>query len=286
MHRSMNHHQHLESGMQANQIGHIVCSCCDITLMYAFGAASVKCAVCNTVTHVNHTTLTHPSAQQGPSNSSAGVSAGASPRPQQSHQTVVIVNPPTLDAEGNEVSAAFWKRLLQVHPPVLLCCLLIECTRQSSLADTHTAARAISAKLRNSNMYVKLDWRMTWWQPWQLCAGGRLCSWCDNHTRTEISRTKKWLKTACKTASSRQSYIGQQLHSMHLLFKPCCLHGMAWQRQGVRSVIQQCCCVQKSRCLVNFSWVYHTEWSSIRSAYSASCHTAGCMQIWWACLPR
>ncbi len=107
MHRSMNHHQHLESGMQANQIGHIVCSCCDITLMYAFGAASVKCAVCNTVTHVNHTTLTHPSAQQGPSNSSAGVSAGASPRPQQSHQTVVIVNPPTLDAEGNEVSAAF-----------------------------------------------------------------------------------------------------------------------------------------------------------------------------------
>jgi len=107
MHRSMSHHQHLESGMQANQIGHIVCSCCDITLMYAFGAASVKCAVCNTVTHVNHATLTHPSAQQGPSNSSAGVSAGASPRPQQSHQTVVIVNPPTLDAEGNEVSAAF-----------------------------------------------------------------------------------------------------------------------------------------------------------------------------------
>ena len=74
--------------------------------MYAFGAASVKCAVCNTVTHVNHTPLTQPSAQQGPPSSSAGVSAGVSPRPQQSHQTVVIVNPPTLDEEGNEVSAA------------------------------------------------------------------------------------------------------------------------------------------------------------------------------------
>jgi len=92
--------------MQANQIGHIVCSCCQITLMYAFGAASVKCAVCNTVTQVNHSPLTQPSAQQGPSSSSIGGSAGGSPRPQQSRQTVVIVNPPTLDEEGNEVSAA------------------------------------------------------------------------------------------------------------------------------------------------------------------------------------
>ena len=75
--------------------------------MYAFGAASVKCAVCNTVTHVNYSLLTQPSAQQGPSSSSVGDSAGTSSRPQQSHQTVVIVNPPTLDEEGNEVTAAF-----------------------------------------------------------------------------------------------------------------------------------------------------------------------------------
>ncbi|DBA92077.1 hypothetical protein WJX77_012306 [Trebouxia sp. C0004] len=93
----------INTAMDANQIGHIVCSCCQITLMYAFGAASVKCAVCNTVTQVNHSPLTQPPAQHGPSSGSIGDSAGASRRPQQSHQTVVIVNPPTLDEEGNEV---------------------------------------------------------------------------------------------------------------------------------------------------------------------------------------
>lgn len=68
-------------------------------LMYAFGAASVKCAVCNTVTPVNQSTMAEPPAHQGPSVSGTGTGAGSS-RPQ---KTVVIVNPPTLDAEGNEV---------------------------------------------------------------------------------------------------------------------------------------------------------------------------------------
>lgn len=70
--------------------------------MYAFGAASVKCAVCNTVTPVNQSTVTELPRPQGPSNSNSGSGAGSS-RPQESQQTVVVVNPPTLDAEGNEV---------------------------------------------------------------------------------------------------------------------------------------------------------------------------------------
>ena len=35
---------------QANQVGHLVCDGCHITLMFAHGAQSVKCAVCNCVT--------------------------------------------------------------------------------------------------------------------------------------------------------------------------------------------------------------------------------------------
>ena len=100
-------------GPQANQIGHIVCGCCHITLMYAFGAASVKCAVCNTVTPVNQSTMTELPNQHGPSTSNSGSGAGSS-RPQKSQQTVVIVNPPTLDADGNEVK-------MQVLPCMLLC---------------------------------------------------------------------------------------------------------------------------------------------------------------------
>lgn len=101
-HEYVGHDMTCGSSLQANQIGHIVCGCCHITLMYAFGAASVKCAVCNTVTPVNQSTMTELPNQQGPSTSNSGSGAGSS-RPQKSQQTVVIVNPPTLDADGNEV---------------------------------------------------------------------------------------------------------------------------------------------------------------------------------------
>lgn len=92
----------INNSMSANQIGHIICSCCHITLMYAFGAASVKCAVCNTVTPVNQQSITSAPSQQGQGLSNRADSGSGSSRPQQS-QTVVIVNPPTLDADGNEV---------------------------------------------------------------------------------------------------------------------------------------------------------------------------------------
>ena len=101
--------------LQANQIGHIVCSCCHITLMYAYGAASVKCAVCQTVTPVNPSTTTH-SPYPGPSSSDAN----AAEHTQKSQQTVVIVNPPTLDADGNEVSHKMLQSVVPFAHTVLL----------------------------------------------------------------------------------------------------------------------------------------------------------------------
>lgn len=82
--------------LQANQIGHIVCGCCSITLMYAHGAQCVKCAVCNNVTPVNASTVTLAPSADG---------AGGSGQPAKT-VSVVVHNPPTLDDQGNEVCHA------------------------------------------------------------------------------------------------------------------------------------------------------------------------------------
>ena len=50
--------------LQANQIGHLICACCHMTLMFAHGAQSVKCAVCNHVTPVSMSSVVHPQQQQ------------------------------------------------------------------------------------------------------------------------------------------------------------------------------------------------------------------------------
>ena len=50
--------------LQANQIGHLICACCHMTLMFAHGAQSVKCAVCNHVTPVNMSSVVQPQQQQ------------------------------------------------------------------------------------------------------------------------------------------------------------------------------------------------------------------------------
>ena len=50
--------------LQANQIGHLICACCHMTLMFAHGAQSVKCAVCNHVTPVNMSSVIQPQQQQ------------------------------------------------------------------------------------------------------------------------------------------------------------------------------------------------------------------------------
>ena len=59
-------------------------------LQYAYGAQSVKCAVCNHVTATNQGANLH---RQG---------SGAPP-PKPPTQTVVVENPSTLDEQGNEV---------------------------------------------------------------------------------------------------------------------------------------------------------------------------------------
>jgi LSD1 subclass zinc finger protein len=94
----------LNDASQSNQLGHIVCLGCHITLMYAYGAQSVKCAVCNTVT-------------PAPVPSSSAMPPSLSGRQQhQQHQqqqeqqqggpmvqAVLVENPMTLDDAGNEV---------------------------------------------------------------------------------------------------------------------------------------------------------------------------------------
>ena len=68
--------------LQANQVGHVVCGLCQITLMYAWGAQSVKCAVCNHVTPVD-----------------AAAPPPSLPARQPKMQSVVVENPP--DEHGN-----------------------------------------------------------------------------------------------------------------------------------------------------------------------------------------
>ena len=129
-------------GMQANQIGHLVCAHCHMTLMFAHGAQSVKCAVCNYVTAVTPSSMAQAQQPQrwagaasylrfisdvrtpmckctlkpmctrslpdagtnNPAASNTGPSTG-SPLT----QSVVVENPPSLDKDGNEVrSGACW----------------------------------------------------------------------------------------------------------------------------------------------------------------------------------
>ena len=113
--------------MQANQVGHLVCSCCRITLMYAHGAASVKCAVCNTVTPVSAEGGGQGSRQQG----------GPQTTGHKPNKTVVIVNPSAVDEDGNEVS-----RMPELHgcaPWKLIAALLLArcmCGKAANTADT------------------------------------------------------------------------------------------------------------------------------------------------------
>lgn len=86
---------------KANQVAHIVCGGCRITLMYAYGAQSVKCAMCNNVTQVPLVRLPNAPATATTAASSTNPSpVVAAPTPK---TTVVVENPPSLDDEGNEV---------------------------------------------------------------------------------------------------------------------------------------------------------------------------------------
>jgi len=108
--------QTLNDAQQANQLGHVVCGGCQITLMYAFGAQSVKCALCNHVTPLaSRPPPPHQHAPYPPNNHHSGRPPAAPHQQQQQGQdsavaannkpvqAVLVENPPSLDESGNEI---------------------------------------------------------------------------------------------------------------------------------------------------------------------------------------
>ncbi|KAJ0017572.1 hypothetical protein Pint_11400 [Pistacia integerrima] len=85
-----------------NQVAHVNCGHCRTTLMYPYGAPSVKCAVCHYVTNVGMANARVPL----PANRSNGTAtSGTLPSSSMSQtQTVVVENPMTVDESGKLVS--------------------------------------------------------------------------------------------------------------------------------------------------------------------------------------
>lgn len=89
--------------MEAPQVAHINCGGCGMTLMYAYGAQSVKCALCQFVTSITMLNVRVPLPSQQPRPPQAA--GGPAPAPTSSHtQTVVVENPMTMDESGKLVS--------------------------------------------------------------------------------------------------------------------------------------------------------------------------------------
>lgn len=87
----------------SNQIAHMHCGGCGIVLMYVHGASSVKCAVCNFITSTSgQSGVVAPSGGDRASTSNTAVATAACSCP--ANTMVVIENPPTIDADGNELS--------------------------------------------------------------------------------------------------------------------------------------------------------------------------------------
>ena len=131
--------------LQANQVGHLVCSCCRITLMYAHGAASVKCAVCNTVTPVSEEGGAQGSRQQG----------GPQTTGHKPNKTVVIVNPSAVDEDGNEVG--YMPELHGCTPWKLIAALLLArcmCCRGETQNLLHQGCAGCVSLVNNSRCTV------------------------------------------------------------------------------------------------------------------------------------
>jgi LSD1 subclass zinc finger protein len=82
---------------QANHVAHLQCDGCRTWLMYAYGARSVKCAICNTV---SHTTPASDGAHDAPTSTAP---AAEQQLPSAGDVPTVVVNPSTVDEDGNEV---------------------------------------------------------------------------------------------------------------------------------------------------------------------------------------
>ena len=109
--------------VQANRVAHLQCQGCRTWLMYAHGARSVRCAVCEAITRTapdapapaqpsggagpHPRPAAPPTSAAGPAGGEGGGDAGpaqAAAAPEL--PAVVVQNPPTLDDDGNEVRAA------------------------------------------------------------------------------------------------------------------------------------------------------------------------------------
>ncbi|XVF23076.1 hypothetical protein REPUB_Repub13aG0006700 [Reevesia pubescens] len=88
------------SNKSSNQIAHVNCGHCRTTLMYPYGAPSVKCAVCQYVTNVGIGNVRVPL----PVNRPNGIAAGGTMPSTSTSQTVVVENPMSVDESGKLVS--------------------------------------------------------------------------------------------------------------------------------------------------------------------------------------
>ncbi|MQL75340.1 hypothetical protein Taro_007691 [Colocasia esculenta] len=89
----------------ANQVAHVNCGQCHTTLMYPYGAPSVKCAICHFVTNVGTRSNTMQPVPvytpNGPMVTPALISGQSLPHPHS--QTVVVENPMSVDDSGKLV---------------------------------------------------------------------------------------------------------------------------------------------------------------------------------------
>ncbi|AEE84322.1 LSD1 zinc finger family protein [Arabidopsis thaliana] len=87
----------------SSQVAQINCGHCRTTLMYPYGASSVKCAVCQFVTNVNMSNGRVPLPTNRPNGTACPPSTSTSTPPSQT-QTVVVENPMSVDESGKLVS--------------------------------------------------------------------------------------------------------------------------------------------------------------------------------------
>ncbi|KAF5733595.1 hypothetical protein HS088_TW16G00035 [Tripterygium wilfordii] len=93
-------------GKASNQVAHVNCRNCRMTLMYPYGAPSVKCAVCQYVTFFDRGNARIPLLANRPN---VAVDSNAIPHAstvttQSQSQTVVVENPTSVDESGRLVS--------------------------------------------------------------------------------------------------------------------------------------------------------------------------------------
>nr|KYP67604.1 hypothetical protein KK1_023948 [Cajanus cajan] len=90
----------------SNQVAHVHCGNCRTTLMYPYGAPSVKCALCHYITNVsmNNGRLPIPVHRPNGTTNAGTLPSTSTSMPQSQSQTVVVENPMSVDSSGKLVS--------------------------------------------------------------------------------------------------------------------------------------------------------------------------------------